>query len=101
MELDRKLIESALIEADINLKDVRWDYSGKWMFGKRCFGFTVDSNAMTAFGRFLIQLMLLADSRDEAEDIAGALADRVATDDMGKGTIVYFPGLQIAEDDSE
>lgn len=101
MKLDRKLIESALIEADIDLEDVRWDYSGRWMYGKRCFGFTVYGNALTAFGRFLIQLMLLADSRDEAEDIAGALADRVATDDMGKGTIVYFPHITITEDDSE
>lgn len=55
---------------------VRTDYSGRGMYGKTCYGITCDNE-------------------DECIEAAGAKGLRGArTDNMGRGTIVYWPSIK-------
>lgn len=85
--VDRSVIEQALTEIEdtctVTLKD---NYSGRGMYGKKCFG--VIGN-QSGFLRFMIELAVI--DPDTARD----LADRVSTDGMGLSTIFYFPGRTI------
>ena len=71
----------------------RTDYSGRGMYGDSCIGFTVYS-----FSEAAQVLVTLADTEDSSTgerwyDLADSLARALKTDDMGRGTIVYFPGV--------
>lgn len=56
--------------------DVRSDYSGRGMFGKRCYGIDCDSHVAC----------IESASRN---GLKGA-----STDNMGKGWIVYWPSIE-------
>lgn len=64
---------------------VRYDYSGRSMYGATCFGVVCDVNDVL-FGVALAQVL-----PDDADDLAPA----ARTDSMGHDTIVYFPGWTI------
>lgn len=67
---------------------LRWDYSGRGMYGATCFGITGN---LWLFGKFLLAL---SDCLDDVE-VMDDLMDRVCTDSMGHDTIFYFPGLKV------
>lgn len=69
---------------------IRTDYSGRGMYGDRCFGIVVADQREAA--RVLVNLATLDG------DLAVELADRWTTDSMGMTTIVYFPGVAIDAD---
>jgi hypothetical protein len=74
-----------------NEGDVRYDYSGRGMYGKKCVGLDVPS-VRTA----VKTLVALAESdSDLASDLAGAWTQ----DSMGLGVIVYFPGFTVKDPD--
>lgn len=75
--------------AELDFDDVRVSYSGRGMFGERCVGF-VHVGAATAIGAGLGAVLGL--------DATKRL--RAASDSMGRSTITYFPGLQLAEGDT-
>lgn len=68
-------------------------YSGRGMYGKRCVGVTIDGSL----------LGFLADLVEECEDTHdGAILMRAAqTDQMGRGTIVYWPRAEWLDEDDE
>lgn len=88
-----------------NLYDysIRDDYCGRGMYGSTCAGIDLDSG-QDAF-RFLMALSALTVEREFNDDpdgvdpssVAMELAERVTTDSMGRGVIVYFPGYQFAD----
>lgn len=100
-EIRKDLIEDAAFDSDI-LTDredaspedayLTFDYSGRFMYGKTCFGIV---GGISEYGRFLVQL---ASTGPEGEDAAHELAQRVSTDSMGLDSIFYFPGVTISED---
>jgi len=77
---------SAYGDGDSDEVGVREDYSGRGMYGAKCLGFTVSSQA-AAF-RLMVGMTSVLGA-DEAARIAG----RAATDSMGRDMIVYFPGV--------
>lgn len=72
--------------------DIRRDYSGRFMYGARCFGIVAGPST---YGEFLIEVA----GDDEA--LAKRLADTVRTDDMGLSTIYYWPELRLYGDDED
>ena len=84
-EDDIQLVAGAAIE-------IRHDYSGRGMYGERCFGIVADQvhHATTAV------VLALADAGYSGEDLH-AVVDAAETDDMGLQTIVYFPGFILAD----
>ena len=72
-----ELVEAIEEAADEVSGSIREDYSGRGMYGKTCYGIVVDG------------------SGTEVIEAAAALGVRGArTDNMGKGTIVYWPHVK-------
>lgn len=93
MEISRTHIENAAYEADLDTEeDIYWEYSGRYMYGEKCFGIV---GSVSDFARFLVMLTYLDDGPDEAYE----LSQRVNTDSMGRSTIFYFPGVKVVGDD--
>jgi NADH/NAD ratio-sensing transcriptional regulator Rex len=99
-EQDSEAVVNAAISAGIDVDEggLRRDYSGRFMFGQRCFGI-VGSDSQWA--EFVIAL-----KEDEAQGLASKglakkLADYLDTDSMGLSTIYYFPGFLLDGDDEE
>ena len=78
--------------ADDNDVSFTTSYSGRGMYGKKCIGFTCDNPI-----GFCMELALFL-ARDEEEDLAESMATRSTTDNMGRSTVVYFPGIQAAKE---
>lgn len=66
--------------------NVRNDYSGRGMYGETCFG--VSGADEFTLGVIFHRLM---------GDTAVELANRANTDTLGRGTIVYFPGVKLED----
>jgi hypothetical protein len=98
--LSRDFLTGVVEDAGLEPDDVRWDYSGRGMYGKTCFGFVGGLRDLAAF---FVQLgQAEVQSPDTAEqDAAYCLAQALTSDDMGMSTIFYFPGVEVAEDDVE
>lgn len=87
------------------LKDAGYrvrSYSGRFMYGRSCLGFIVDEgSALTAIGEVLENVALGEVDTDKILDRVeslGTLIRDTREDNMGLGTIVYFPS--VAWDDS-
>lgn len=92
MEITKSDLLSVLWESDIDVEDSpRWGYSGRGMYGRKCFGFV---GTMENYGAFIIAMVV---TLEDGEDFAREFASRVTTDSMGFDTIFYFPGIQIIE----
>lgn len=75
----RELIESAGY-------DVR-EYSGRGMYGRQCIGLVTDDP----------WLSVLADLVAHCEDVddAASIIRKCRRDDMGRGTVLYWPSAEI------
>jgi NADH/NAD ratio-sensing transcriptional regulator Rex len=72
---------------DIERRHVRTDYSGRGMYGRTCVGFDLDSTSdVLRLGGVLSEIL--------DEQAYQEFVDRMATDSMGRGIIVYFPGIK-------
>ena len=78
-------------------------YSGRGMFGKQCFGINVPrfSTILGTIGSILN--FVLEESPDalqqrELLEEFGSLLNKGVTDNLGTGTIMYFPGYLLDED---
>ncbi len=69
------------------------DYSGRCMYGDECIAFYVDD--ATDFAKILVRVVA------EDEDLANELADRIRTDSLGLGAVIYFPGIKAPESRTE
>ena len=70
--------------------DVHENYSGRGMYGETCLGFAGDIGAIE-LGVIMCDVLGL--------DKALELANRSASDSLGVGTITYFPGVTIEDED--
>lgn len=91
MQISKDAILEAAWEADIDPEDdIRWDYSGRWMYGAKCFGIIGNT---AAYARFLLKL-----AEGGNPDAAWELADVVRTDSMAYDTIFYFPNVDVVDE---
>lgn len=73
------------------------EYSGRGMYGATCFGVTGPTSVL---GRFLVALRMY----DEHVELCEGLAEAATHDDLGLGSIWYFPGFRLNDgqhDDEE
>ena len=80
--------------------DVRDDYSGRCMYGDRCFGFVGGPEALTQFFSFM-HVFASGNDREELEDNAEAFFEEgpsLAWDSMGMDMIFYFPRVTVEQD---
>ena len=77
---------------DAGVEDVRFDYSGRGMFGRTCFGFV---GSVRDLATFFYRLGLVTDEVEGDDGTGEELARALRMDDMGLQTIFYFPGLEV------
>lgn len=76
--------------------DVRFDYSGRGMNGRTCYGFILPDNASVTLFVTILAQQLSDDGLDhEVLDWVYDLSRAMRTDSMGKDTIIYWPTLTI------
>ncbi len=90
---------------------IRNDYSGRFMYGAKCFAITTRSGGQAGelFSAILCGVQCVnADMTGETEmldayvDLLNELSDlfsNMCQDQMGLGMVDYFPGYQLVEDD--
>lgn len=86
--------------------ETRSDYSGRGMYGAKCFGFVTDSPLKIGYAIAAVFGVdsLLVDSGDDEDELAAErtetgerLMRSVSMDSMGSETIVYFPGWTVED----
>jgi len=92
VKIKKKGIIEAVMEADLDPEDcIRWNYSGRGMYGKECFGFVGSEGE---FGRLMVELTAIIGVEE-----ARQLTNSMVTDNMGLRVIFYFPGVEVVLDD--
>lgn len=98
----RQLVEicdNAEFDAETTL---RTDYSGRGMYGAVCVAFTVPRGpaSLLRLGAAIQRFITESEEYDTLDYSVEQrlLGSNVSTDNMGHDTVVYFPGLQVAED---
>lgn len=100
MEISRELYER-LEEEGLSVRD---DYSGRYMFGRTCFGLVVDNIATAIYDlantlQGIIDEDPDSDLADEAESLIEYDGfDNCSTDNMGLHYIVYFTDVTVAKE---
>lgn len=102
MEISRKLYER-LEEEGLNVRD---DYSGRFMYGKLCFGVTVSKLATALYDvSEALRGIIIKEKRDDldlAKEAADMLEDgnltEFRTDNMGLDYIIYFPHITVEKE---
>lgn len=102
MEISRKLYE-CLEEEGLNVRD---DYSGRFMYGKLCFGVTVSQLATALYDvTEALREIIIKEKRDDlnlAKEAADMLEDgnltEFRTDNMGLDYIIYFPHITVGKE---
>lgn len=77
--------------------ELHTDYSGRFMYGKTCLGFSSDDGIFSAIGSIIASL---AEQPEQLREFAEMLADS-RTDSLGLGQIVYFPHWSAIESTGE
>jgi hypothetical protein len=65
-------------------------YSGRGMFGEYCIGASTKSDAADMLSDILVYCEI---TNEERVEVAGIFKNK-RTDDLGMGTIVYFPSMK-------
>lgn len=86
--MDAAEFKSILENNDCNVRS----YSGRGMYGKECIGFTVDQDT-NLLGLVAEIVASVSDLDESVQDGLVTAFNRVRTDNMGLGTIVYFPSI--------
>jgi hypothetical protein len=94
VEISKETILETVIQAGLAEDDIRWAYSGRGMYGKRCFGIV---GSLLDYTAFLLELSAIPRSDADYWDLAMELSQRVSTDNMAYQTIYYFPGVEVVE----
>lgn len=86
-------VMQVLEEIGVEPEQVRVDYSGRGMYGDKCFGLMLDG--LPDMLKVFAGLGLINETLDgELDDDIQRLAEAVRTDNMGRDTIYYFPGFE-------
>jgi hypothetical protein len=95
MQIPKADVLTALFQAGLDEDCVRWEYGGRYMYGKTCFGVVGNINDYSLF------LVELATQHVEGYDWANEFAQHVRLDNMANEYIFYFPGIELTEEKSE
>lgn len=100
-DLRELLYEVDLFDVDVD-ECVRWDYSGRGMYGKTCFGITHSGNPAFLLGLGAELQRLAEDSSNEelqerAVDVLQEMRYSASEDSMGRGAIIYFPAVHVTD----
>lgn len=76
-------------------------YSGRGMRGKDCVGFVVAPHAQIALGGAITQAFADVDEDDDEYGMDVRMLTQADVDNMAFDVIVYFPGVQLADEDGE
>ena len=102
MEMSRRFFDELVTKAD-EYDDIEFtdSYSGRFMFGRLCFGFVGSTGAVDEFYNILRDIMLdegISESvREEAEHFFTDRRKDIAQDNMGLKFIFYFPYVSVEE----
>lgn len=105
--IERRVLEEIVDELELPENRVWWNYSGRHMYGRTCFGFVGGESTLA---RFFVALGRHQGWFDESGDddehpdltnVLDELTSAVHRDDMGYETIFYFPGVEVDEEDDE
>lgn len=95
MKIPKSAVLEAAYQAGLDEDAVRESYSGRYMYGKTCFGII---GHIADFAMFLVEL---ATQHVEGYDYASEIAQRMRMDNMANDYVFYFPGIELVEEDSE
>lgn len=90
-ELTTEEYDNIVETAEQHDVEVRSDYSGRGMYGATCLAFTCDDE------RQAIKVMIGLARLDDG--LAEELADCYRTDQLGLGIVVYFPGVEVMNEE--
>lgn len=74
------------------------DYSGRGMEGAECFALVGDFRLLAKFLVAMAELEMVTYPDDNEAKWATWLADEVASDQKGRDTVYYFPGIKLTEE---
>lgn len=95
VEIPWETIEEAALDAGLEPEsDIYRAYSGRFMYGRSCLGVVGTINQYTEF-------LLAMERSDCGDEYTNKMAENVTTDNMGRQTIFYFPGITVLEDEDE
>ena len=79
------------------------DYSGRCMYGSKCFGFSTRQagGEMQLVSDMLSYVVETDGNVRELMDLISYMANEARSDSMGMGTIYYYPNLQWDDGDYE
>ncbi len=93
--VSRDQLVSVLTIANADWKSIQGDYSAPWMCGATCAAVTLDRVHML---RFMAVLgAILFDEGDGDYEEVMEVAEAAQFDSLGSNTVVYFPGVQLAD----
>ena len=86
--VDYDLVKNIAYEADLDEDQIRVSYSGRAMYGKECLGLVCTLGDLL---NFVTRLGYVVDADDEVYDWITSVRE----DNMGLGTIYYWPRVQV------
>ena len=96
-------LEYAMNDADLDIDQLRRDYSGRFMYGRTCIGIVGTSRDLMRFALLVMPQVvdeLQTGDRDVIPQVPEEWLD-IRTDDMGRDMIFYWPSVQAPDQDDE
>lgn len=84
--------------AEANGFEPRFDYSGRGMYGKKCFGIV---GSFSDIGGFFTNVAMSCQEEEIELSDFGDCVTSVSMDNMGTESIIYFPRLIISQEEPE
>lgn len=94
-----RTVSELLVRVIEDHAEIRHDYSGRGMFGEKCFGFVVE-NPEAAIAEIQADINGIYEPEELRQEFS-ELLQHSRRDSMGFDTILYFPGYQTTETDKE
>lgn len=82
-------------DCDITIHE---DYSGRFMYGSTCLGLSFEGSAGSLFAAFIREL---ENAESSTVEEAAEMFEAMRSDNLGLGTIFYFPGWKFDESEGE
>ena len=94
-----RTISELLVSVIEDHAEIRHDYSGRGMFGEKCFGFVAE-NPEAAIAEIQADINGIYEPEELRQEFS-ELLQHGRRDSMGFDTILYFPGYQTVETGKE
>ena len=90
----REVLEDVVYRSDMDLDQIRSDYSGRGMYGRECLGLTCTLPDLLMFA---INFELIHGDDEDADLLPSEWIPQVQEDSMGRGAIYYWPSVQVVD----